>query len=153
MGYSQLVFILLATRLPQCPCPVTSFPLVLHAPCCQLPKDICSHPLLCEKALMHDFRVCQNIQHLLVFEDAANLTTRKSSKLLKSDFLAKKGGKIVKSHSFSFRNRGGGGMGRLTGRDPIFTYKTPLYRYLYTIYSAPLLSSKGKIIISAWFYF
>lgn len=49
----------------------------LPTPCCQLPKDICSHPLLNEKVLMHDFRICQNIQYLQVFGDAANLTTGK----------------------------------------------------------------------------
>lgn len=56
--------------------PSSSFLSVLSS-CCQLPKDICSHPLLNEKVLMHDFRICQNIQYLLVFGDAANLTTGK----------------------------------------------------------------------------
>ena len=69
--------VLLATRPLPCPRPPVSFPFFLPAPCCQLPKDICSHPLLNEKVLMHDFRICQNIQHLQVFGDAANLTTGK----------------------------------------------------------------------------
>lgn len=69
--------VLLATRPLPCPRPPLSFPFFLPAPCCQLPKDICSHPLLNEKVLMHDFRICQNIQYLQVFGDAANLTTGK----------------------------------------------------------------------------
>lgn len=71
--------VLLATRPPQCPCPPASFPLFLQAPCCQLPKDICSHPLLNEKVLMHDFRICQNIQYLQVFGDADNLTRKEKN--------------------------------------------------------------------------
>lgn len=68
---------MLATRPPQCPSPTASLSSFLPAPCCQLPKDICSHPLLNEKVLMHDFRICQNIQYLQVFGDAANLTMGK----------------------------------------------------------------------------
>lgn len=68
---------MLATRPPQCPRPTASLSSFLPAPCCQLPKDICSHPLLNEKVLMHDFRICQNIQYLQVFGDAANLTMGK----------------------------------------------------------------------------
>ena len=79
----------LATRPPQCPCPPISFPFFLPAPCCQLPKDICSHPLLNEKVLMHDFRICQNIQYLQVFGDAAGLTMQEKKKKLKRAFLEK----------------------------------------------------------------
>lgn len=82
--------VLLATRPPQCPCPPISF-FFLPAPCCQLPKDICSHPLLNEKVLMHDSRICQNIQCLQVFGDAANLTMGKRNKYLRGVFL-KRGG-------------------------------------------------------------
>lgn len=73
-------------------CPLVSFPLSLPVPCCQLPRDICSHPLLNEKVLMHDFRICQNTAHLQVFAEAANLTTRKRNEKRKSSFLAKERG-------------------------------------------------------------
>lgn len=62
---------MLATRPPLCPSPTASLSSFLPAPCCQLPKDICTHPLLNEKVLMHVFRLCQNIQDLQVFGDAA----------------------------------------------------------------------------------
>lgn len=66
-----------------------SFPFFLPASCCQLPKDICSHPLRNEKVLMHDFRICQNTQYLQVFGDAANLTMGKRNEEPKSSCLEK----------------------------------------------------------------
>ena len=96
--------VLLATRPLPCPHPPVSLPFFLPAPCCQLPKDICSHPLLNEKVLMHDFRICQNIQYLQVFGDAANLTMGKRNE--ERVIFLKMRGEVVKGHSFSLTLHG-----------------------------------------------
>ena len=53
---------------------------------------------------MHDFRICQNIQYLQVFGDAANLTMGKRNE--ERVIFLKMRGEVVKGHSFSLTLHG-----------------------------------------------